>query len=664
MILSKLKSDSVHHEVEEWMESLKNIGLTWINNNDISELVEVLYTQYMELKPLVIQISDERLNAITMLIERLMKTQPRFKHVSENCRVIPQELASFAKRLGVHNQYLGYYDLPEVPIIEINCSVLECYEIEKSLQIALKKGSINSALIIVIQDLKYIGNREIDSDHPPVWPRAYGFNHELDCRILYEDSISRTDYVIMMIKYFIKMVKEKNIWTIILTDDDTVSNAVEGSQTESYLLKSTWGTRVAAFDRVCTTFFELVRKTNNSSLTIKYEPSLESIFSAVSELSLNLAWEELIDGTSSILQLALQQSKSPSSFTVGLGHVTKTLHHIRPATLRGGKLNTLGNYIGYEYHQDNLFLAECRKVNAMTSNGKRLKGLSSLIFEKECSAEQQSKRLINDYLRTWGQLIYLNEKIDLNSESAMRCESLEDVTFNMLISGKTGSGKTALALAIAEELSLPVVILQASTVRRSVVGSTEKLLMEFFNECELFGPLVVIIEDIELLLGNKKIDYGNDTNFRLNRLIGDGLSQLMGKPCLTIATTSVIDVNDNLDTDFVKRHFSKKYLVLLSHAWTNSDDYNTRLLWHYLRGRIAPEFTFEQFQSSILDHKGLSKATLLPSDAISIIMESGIKACNRINKGIMNNCYGQDIEESIIVEDVVSTLSKFKNSKL
>lgn len=102
-------------------------------------------------------------------------------------------------------------------------------------------------------------------------------------------------------------------------------------------------------------------------------------------------------------------------------------------------------------------------------------------------------------------------------------------TRGLLLAGPPGTGKTHLSRVLAGEFVGPftVIFADATTMRHHI--------RDLYQEADTFGPLVVVLEDIDLIVGHR--DHSADTDSLADFLAAlDGMRQL--QDVYTVATTN------------------------------------------------------------------------------------------------------------------------------
>lgn len=67
----------------------------------------------------------------------------------------------------------------------------------------------------------------------------------------------------------------------------------------------------------------------------------------------------------------------------------------------------------------------------------------------------------------------------------------------ILLYGKSGSGKTALAVACARESGLSTIHVQATSIRSKYVGESEKNLAQLFRRARECAPCILFLDQVD-----------------------------------------------------------------------------------------------------------------------------------------------------------------------
>ncbi|XP_063900851.1 uncharacterized protein LOC135120478 isoform X4 [Zophobas morio] len=118
----------------------------------------------------------------------------------------------------------------------------------------------------------------------------------------------------------------------------------------------------------------------------------------------------------------------------------------------------------------------------------------------------------------------------------------------LLLNGKPGTGKTSIALALANLLQLKVVRVDCSSVRSKFVGESEKILSKIFTRCRLAAPCVLLLDQIDVL-GLKRAADGDQSADRLLSCLLTEMDGIFGnsvapESVLVVATTDRPEVLD------------------------------------------------------------------------------------------------------------------------
>lgn len=114
------------------------------------------------------------------------------------------------------------------------------------------------------------------------------------------------------------------------------------------------------------------------------------------------------------------------------------------------------------------------------------------------------------------------------------------ISKGVLLFGPSGTGKTMLAHALAQDSAASVHTLIGSELFSKVLGETDARLRSFFSNATSSGPAVIILDEIDSLCSKKNSSSGSELERRLVTTLCtllDGLSS-SNKKVFVIATTS------------------------------------------------------------------------------------------------------------------------------
>ncbi|MEO9187327.1 MAG: AAA family ATPase [Kofleriaceae bacterium] len=145
--------------------------------------------------------------------------------------------------------------------------------------------------------------------------------------------------------------------------------------------------------------------------------------------------------------------------------------------------------------------------------------LSAKIFSelKKRLIEQQCLGLLEFVEPRWG----LDSVIGFEAAKAQLMEDaqllargeLDTLPMGYLICGPVGTGKSFLAYCTAKEIGIPVVMLK--NFRSKYVGETEGNLERVFAVLRAMGPIMVIVDEADTLLGDRNSDGDSGTGSRV-----------------------------------------------------------------------------------------------------------------------------------------------------
>ncbi|MEP6733277.1 MAG: AAA family ATPase [bacterium] len=145
--------------------------------------------------------------------------------------------------------------------------------------------------------------------------------------------------------------------------------------------------------------------------------------------------------------------------------------------------------------------------------------LTAKVFSevKKRLIEQQCQGLLEFVEPKWG----LDSVIGFDAAKAQLLEDaqllargeLDCLPMGYLICGPVGTGKSFLAYCTAKEIGIPVVVLK--NFRSKYVGETEGNLERVFSVLRAMGPIMVIVDEADTLLGDRSSDGDSGTGSRV-----------------------------------------------------------------------------------------------------------------------------------------------------
>ena len=143
----------------------------------------------------------------------------------------------------------------------------------------------------------------------------------------------------------------------------------------------------------------------------------------------------------------------------------------------------------------------------------------------------------------------------LESSSASAQSAALPLPSGLLLYGLSGVGKTSLALALGVSSSLPLLLIQSTSLVSAVVGETEKNLSALFSKARDSSPCCLVIDQLDSIAASRGGTAGGDSYDRLVACllqeldgIGRGRAAVGGRQAagavFIIATTAVPDLLD------------------------------------------------------------------------------------------------------------------------
>jgi len=114
----------------------------------------------------------------------------------------------------------------------------------------------------------------------------------------------------------------------------------------------------------------------------------------------------------------------------------------------------------------------------------------------------------------------------------------------VLLTGKSGTGKTLLAKAVAHECGVNFISVKGPEMLSKWVGESEKTVREVFKIARLSNPCIVFFDELEAIAGRRGAGEGNVTERVISQLLSemDGIEELRG--VVVLAATNRPDLLD------------------------------------------------------------------------------------------------------------------------
>ncbi|MBE9032421.1 AAA family ATPase [filamentous cyanobacterium LEGE 11480] len=124
----------------------------------------------------------------------------------------------------------------------------------------------------------------------------------------------------------------------------------------------------------------------------------------------------------------------------------------------------------------------------------------------------------------------------------------------VLLAGEGGTGKTLAVKCLAQRLSLPVVVLDASKLMQKELGASEANLRRVIDAAEAMAPSILFVDEMEKMLGGSNTDGGTS-----NRMFGYFL-QWFQEHQSSVFVAATVNEPWRLKPELIRR-FAKCFLV-------------------------------------------------------------------------------------------------------
>eukprot|EP01134_Creolimax_fragrantissima_P004695 CFRG4695T1 len=184
----------------------------------------------------------------------------------------------------------------------------------------------------------------------------------------------------------------------------------------------------------------------------------------------------------------------------------------------------------------------------------------------------------------------------------------------LLLAGPHGTGKTTLAMAIANETKLRVIVINGSEIRTRIVGESEKALTRIFQHAREAAPCMLLLEQIDIIASTRQEDdQGSDRLLTTLLTEMDGVDGPGGGLTKSVDTSRrVLVVGTTTRAEALDRAIVRPgRLDLHFHLQLPNDVERVDILTHYLQrvpGGI--EIPKEVIRSVALEAEGYSGADL------------------------------------------------------
>ncbi len=130
-------------------------------------------------------------------------------------------------------------------------------------------------------------------------------------------------------------------------------------------------------------------------------------------------------------------------------------------------------------------------------------------------------------------------------------------SFNVMMSGPAGTGKTKLASYLAKRLNVPLIYASASSLETGYVGGGPRSLKALYKKASQFERAIIFLDEAETLMSNRNRDvkrsrYEDDSITTLLSLL-DGVDRKKDADVIWIVASNFDDHNMPMDEAMLRR---------------------------------------------------------------------------------------------------------------
>lgn len=194
----------------------------------------------------------------------------------------------------------------------------------------------------------------------------------------------------------------------------------------------------------------------------------------------------------------------------------------------------------------------------------------------------------------------------------------------VILSGPPGVGKTHMAEAIAGHAGVPLYLVKAPEMERSLIGASEAQLRSVFTDAEKTAPSLLCIDEIDSIGAKRRYDSPN--SHYINSMVNQLLT-LLGKPRPGMVVMATTNHYEALDPALVRPGRFDRHIVL---SLPNIFDRHHILKILTEHKNLAPHVSLKKLAEISEGFSGAKLATWVNEAAILSLREKGaeIKAAH------------------------------------